>query len=124
MTDPGPLDSAANAASVVEVLPGVPALPDRAPGGHDAGARPRRHGLDTRPGVAVVIRVVEEAIPDTLFAELLVGVGAIRQDHVVDPLEGIARHAGFGPHDVQVFLKGPLPILATELFEVLALPYE
>jgi len=61
MTDPGPLDGAAGAASIVEVLPRVPAVPDRASAADGSGARPHRRGLDARPGLAVVILVVAYA---------------------------------------------------------------
>ena len=58
MTDQGPPDAAADAATTVAVLPGYPALPERAPLASGTAAAPRRRGLDARPGLAVVILVV------------------------------------------------------------------
>ena len=85
---------------------------DQAP---QRGVQPE-HGV-----VAVIFGIAEESITDALLAKLLVGLGAVREDHVVDALEGVAGYARLGADDVEVFLKRPFPVLAAELAEILAL---
>src|SRR5262249_42708424 len=86
--------------------------------------RPQR-AVESEDGVAtVIIRIAEEGIADALFAEFLVCVSAIRHDHVVDALKSIARDARIGAHDVEVILERTVPVLATELFEILTLAHE
>ena len=70
---------------------------------------------------AVVVRIVEELIADPLLAAYFVGLGAVRHDHVVDALEGVAGDLRIGRDQVEIFLEGSFPVLAAELFEVLPL---
>src|SRR5262249_28588093 len=74
--------------------------------------------------LALVVRVAEEAITRALIAELFVRLGAVRENHVVNALEGVARDARLGADDVQILLERTFPVLAAELFEVLSLGQE
>ena len=95
-------------------------------GGAFEGVDQLREGLvEAEDGVAaVVVGIGEEAIVDPLFAGDFVRVDAVREDHVVDPLEGVAGDAGILSDDIEVLVEGAFPVFLAELVEILALSDE
>ena len=67
------------------------------------------------------MRVAEEPVVHALLAATrFVDIAAVRENHVVDPLESVARDFGFAAHHVEVLLECSFPVLAAELLQVLA----
>jgi hypothetical protein len=69
--------------------------------------------------VAAGQRIVEELVVRDALLVLRVLLGAVRQNHVVDPLEGGARHAGVFADDVDVLLECAFPGQLAVAFHVL-----
>ena len=59
---------------------------------------------------SVVLLVAEEAIARDLLLVFDILFLAIGEDHVVDALECVPRHAWILLNELEVILKGPLPI--------------
>ncbi len=77
--------------------------------------------VETEHGVfAMIFRVAEEGVADVALAKRLVGLAAVRHDHVVHALEGVSRYAGLAANQVEILFESPLPILAAELVEILS----
>jgi hypothetical protein len=74
------------------------------------------YGID-----AAMFLVVEEVVVDDFFLVLEVVPRPFGQDHVVDALEGGARHPRVMAHDLQVVLETPFPVLIAEPPEILEL---
>ncbi len=72
----------------------------------------------------MLVRIVEKAVAEMLFPQFFDRLGAVREDHVVDPLEGIAGHLGIVAHQVEVSLERSHPVLFPELFEILAFRHQ
>jgi hypothetical protein len=68
---------------------------------------------------ATVDFVVEEPVVDDLLLVVDVLLGAVRDEHVVEPLMRSACDSGVVPHQVEVFLEGPRPVQVFVAFEVL-----
>jgi hypothetical protein len=77
---------------------------------------------ETENGVAAfVFEVFEEGIVDEVFFAPLDRLAALRKDHVVQPLEGVARDAGVLPDDIEIIGKRTLPVLVAVGIGVLPL---
>src|SRR5439155_8861984 len=64
--------------------------------------------------------VAEELVAVVFLLELREVLRTVREDHVVDALKRIARHAGVVGNDIQVVPERPLPVLITEVADVQA----
>ena len=62
----------------------------------------------------------EELVAGDLFLVLVYVLGAVRQDHVVQPLVGGARDLGVLDDDVEVLVERPLPVLLAVVAQVRA----
>src|SRR5207237_6573260 len=62
--------------------------------------------------------VVEELVAGDLLLLLVHLLGAVREDHVVQPLVRAARHRGVFADDVQVLVEAALPVLLAVVTEV------
>ncbi len=70
---------------------------------------------------AVVIEIVKEVVVSDFFAVLGVLSRAIRHDHVVKTLEGVASHLGILPDDFEILGKRPFPMFFLEVLDLLVL---
>ena len=68
---------------------------------------------------SVMLFVAEEAIARDLLLVLDILLGAIRQDHVVNPLERVPRHAWILLNQLEIILQGSFPIQFLILLGVL-----
>ena len=64
----------------------------------------------------------EELVACHLFLLFVALLGAVRQDHVVQPLVGGAGHFGVFADDVQVLLESALPVLLAIIGQIELLP--
>jgi hypothetical protein len=78
--------------------------------------------LEAEDRVVAVERLVgEELVADQALFGIDELLGAIRHNHVVDPLEGVAGHPRVARDQIQVVGKGSAPVERLELFAVLDL---
>ena len=78
--------------------------------------------IEAEDGVAaVVVGIIEEAVVDSFLATRFGHVHTVRQDHVVEPLIGGPRDFRLLADDVEILSERSDPILAAELFAILAL---
>src|SRR5690606_9868329 len=77
--------------------------------------------IQTEHGVvAVAFGIVEEAVMQLLLATRFADFHPVRGDHIVQPLEGVARHLGPLADNVQILGECSFPGFAAELFQVLS----
>src|SRR4051812_36244131 len=82
--------------------------------------------IDAEHGIAtIVVRVAEELIVLSLDAALLlINLHAVRHDHVVHALKGVAGCLRVSAHKVEVVGECSNPVLFAELLAILSLCYE
>ena len=76
--------------------------------------------VDSINRVASVVGIVpEEAIAGRLLLVLDVLFHSVREDHVVDPLEGVSRHPRTLLNELEIVFKRPFPIQLLVFLRVL-----
>ena len=111
----GALGAADRAVQEQHAALGAVALGGRLEGVDQVHQRP----VEAVDGVAVLGgELGEELVAGDLLLVLVHLFGAVREDHVVQPLVGGARHLGVLAHDVQVFVEGAFPVLLAIVTEV------
>ena len=77
--------------------------------------------VETEDGICAVLQGIgEEVVADDVLLEEGVFFGAVREDHVVDALEGVAHDFGIFGNDVEIVDEGTVPVLLAEFFLIQA----